>query len=39
MMSFLSIPTTLRGYNEGSLTQKGDGLKLNNPIMDLQWRN
>ena len=34
-MSFMSISTTLRGYNDGSLTQKGDGLKQNTPIIDL----
>ena len=31
----MSIPTTLRGYIDGSLTQKDDGLKLNAPIIDL----
>ena len=34
-MSFMSIPTTLRGYNDDSLTQKDDGLKLNALIIDL----
>ena len=34
-MSFISIPTTLRGYNGGSLTQKDDGLKHNTPIIGL----
>ena len=34
-MSFKSIPATLRGYNDGSLTQKDDGLKHNTPIIDL----
>ena len=32
---FKSIPTTLRGYKDGSLTQKDDGLKHNTPIIDL----
>ena len=31
-MSFMSIPTTSRGYNDGSLTQKNDGLKHNIPM-------
>ena len=31
-MSFMSIPTTLRGYNHGSLTQKDNGLKHNTPF-------
>ena len=34
-MSFMSIPTTLREYNDGSLTQKHDGLKHNTLIIDL----
>ena len=28
-------PTTLRGYNDGLLTQKEDGLMHNTPIIDL----
>ena len=32
----MSIPTTLRGYNDGLLTQKKDGLKHNPPIIDLK---
>ena len=31
----MSITTTLREYNDGSLTQKDDGLKRNIPIIDL----
>ena len=38
-MSFMSIPTTLRGYNDGSLTQKDHDLKHNTPIIGLQWKN
>ena len=34
-MSFMSIPTTLRGYKDGLLTQKDDGLKHNTLIIDL----
>ena len=32
---FMSIPTTLRGYSNVSLTQKDDGLNHNTPIIDL----
>ena len=32
---FVSIPTTLRGYNDGLLTQKDDALKHNTPIIAL----
>ena len=35
MMSFMSIPTTLPGYNDDSLTQKDAGLKHNTSIIDL----
>ena len=38
-MSFMSIPTTLRGYSDSSLTQKDHGLKQNTPIIGLQWKN
>ena len=34
-MSFMSIPTTLRGHNDGSLTQKDDDLKHNTHFIDL----
>ena len=34
-MSFMSIPTTLQEYNDGSLAQKYDGLWYNIPIIDL----
>ena len=30
-MSFMSIPTALQEYNDGSLTQKYDGLRRNYP--------
>ena len=30
-MNFMSIPTTSQEYNDGSLTQKNDGLKYNFP--------
>ena len=34
-MSFMSIPTILWGYNDGSLTQKNVDLRHNIPIIDL----
>ena len=33
-MSFVSIPTILREYNDGLLTHKNDGLKHNTDIID-----
>ena len=33
--TLMSIPTTLQGYNDGSLIQKDNGLKHNTPITDL----
>ena len=33
-MSFMNIPTTLRGYNDGSLTQKDNDLRHNIYIID-----
>ena len=34
-MSFISIPTTLREYNDGSLAQKDDSLKRSIHTIDL----
>ena len=35
MYVMMSVPTTLWGYNNGSLTQKDDGLKHNTLIIDI----
>ena len=34
-MNFMSIPTTLQEYSDGSLTQKNDGLKRNIQVIAL----